>query len=233
MLGRDLALSQISSPLASNIGPHPLPGQNRNVSVLVADDQPLLREGVTAVLTRNPDLTIVGEASDGLEAIEKFRTLQPNVTVMDLQMRPMSGIDAMCAIRLESPTARIVVLTRFAGDVLARRALEAGASAYVLKERVRMDLGDIIREVHQGMKRIEPSIALQIANYVGEQTLTSREIEVLELVAGGNSNKLIARALAISEETAKTHVKNILEKLRAQDRTHAVTLGLRRGILQL
>jgi DNA-binding NarL/FixJ family response regulator len=233
MFGRDLALSQISSPLASNIGPHPLPGQNRNVRVLVADDQPLLREGVTAVLTRNPDLTIVGEASDGREAIEKFRALQPNVTVMDLQMRPMSGIDAMCAIRLESPTARIVVLTRFAGDVLARRALEAGASAYVLKEQVRMDLGDIIREVHQGMKRIEPSIALQIANYAGEQTLTSREIEVLQLVAGGNSNKLIARALAISEETAKTHVRNILEKLRAQDRTHAVTLGLRRGILQL
>jgi DNA-binding NarL/FixJ family response regulator len=210
-----------------------LSDQDRNVRVLVADDQPLLREGVTAVLTRNPDLMIVGEASDGREAIEKFRALQPNVTVMDLQMRPMSGIDAMCAIRLESPTARIVVLTRFAGDVLARRALEAGASAYVLKERVRMDLGDIIREVHQGMKRIEPSIALQIANHVGEQTLTSREIEVLQLVAGGNSNKLIARALAISEETAKTHVKNILEKLRAQDRTHAVTLGLRRGILQL
>jgi DNA-binding NarL/FixJ family response regulator len=233
MFGRDLALSQISSPLTSNIGPHPLPGQNRNVRVLVADDQPLLREGVTAVLTRNPDLTIVGEASDGREAIEKFRALQPNVTVMDLQMRPMSGIDAMCAIRLESPTARIVVLTRFAGDVLARRALEAGASAYVLKEQVRMDLGDIIREVHQGMKRIEPSIALQIANYAGEQTLTSREIEVLQLVAGGNSNKLIARALVISEETAKTHVRNILEKLRAQDRTHAVTLGLRRGILQL
>ena len=219
--------------LGSNIGPHPLPGLSGNVRVLVADDQPLLREGVTAVLTRNPDLTIVGEASDGREAIEKFRALQPNVTVMDLQMRPMSGIDAMCAIRLESPTARIVVLTRFAGDVLARRALEAGASAYVLKERVRMDLGDIIRAVHQGMKRIEPSIALQIANYVGEQTLTSREIEVLELVAGGNSNKLIARALAISEETAKTHVRNILEKLGAHDRTHAVTLGLRRGILQL
>lgn len=219
--------------LGSNIGPHPLPGLSGNVRVLVADDQPLLREGVTAVLTRNPDLTIVGEASDGREAIEKFRALQPNVTVMDLQMRPMSGIDAMCAIRLESPTARIVVLTRFAGDVLARRALEAGAAAYVLKERVRMDLGDIIREVHQGMKRIEPSIALQIANYVGEQTLTSREIQVLQLVAGGNSNKRIARALTISEETAKTHIKKILGKLRVHDRTHAVTVGLRRGILQL
>jgi len=233
MIGRDLALSQISAPLASNIGPHPLPSLNRKVRVLVVDDQPLLREGVTAVLTRSPDLTIVEEAIDGREAIEKFRALQPDVTVMDLQMRPMSGIDAMCAIRLESPTARIVVLTRFAGDVLARRALEAGVSAYVLKERVRMALGDIIREVHQGVKRIEPSIALQIANYAGEQTLTSREVEVLQLVAGGNSNKLIAKALAISEETAKTHVRNILEKLGVRDRTHAVTLGLRRGILQL
>jgi DNA-binding NarL/FixJ family response regulator len=233
MFGRDLALSQINALLASNIGPHPLPGLSREVRVLVVDDQPLLREGITAVLTRNPDLTIVGEAGDGREAIEKFRALQPDVTVMDLHMRPMSGIDAMCAIRLESPTARIVVLTRFAGDVSARRALEAGASAYVLKERVRMDLGDIIREVHQGMKRIEPSIALQIANYAGEQTLTSREVQVLQLVAVGNSNKLIARALTISEETAKTHVKNILDKLGVRDRTHAVTLGLRRGILQL
>ena len=213
MIGRDLALSQISAPLASNIGPHPLPSLNRKVRVLVVDDQPLLREGVTAVLTRSLDLTIVEEASDGREAIEKFRALQPDVTVMDLQMRPMSGIDAMCAIRLESPTARIVVLTRFAGDVLARRALEAGVSAYVLKERVRMALGDIIREVHQGVKRIEPSIALQIANYAGEQTLTSREVEVLQLVAGGHSNKLIARALTISEETANSHVKNIIEKL--------------------
>jgi len=233
MFGRDLALSQMSAPLASDIGPHPLPNLNRKVRVLVVDDQPLLREGVTAVLTRSPDLTIVGEASDGREAIEKFRALQPDVTVMDLQMRPMSGIDAMCVIRLESATARIVVLTRFAGDVLARRALEAGVSAYVLKERVRMDLGDIIREVHQGLKRIEPSIALQIANYAGEQTLTSREVEVLQLVAGGNSNKLIARALTISEETAKSHVRNIIEKLGAHGRTHAVTLGLRRGILQL
>ena len=233
MFGRDVALSQMSAPLAPNIGPHPVPGLNDKVRVLVVDDQPLLREGVTAVLMRSPDLTIVGEASDGREAIEKFRALRPNVTVMDLQMRPVSGIDAMCAIRFESPTARIVVLTRFAGDVLARRALEAGASAYVLKERVRMDLGDIIREVHQGMKRIEPSIALQIANYVGEQTLTSREVEVLQLVAGGNSNKLIARTLAISDETAKSHVKNIIEKLGAHGRTHAVTVGLRRGILQL
>jgi DNA-binding NarL/FixJ family response regulator len=210
-----------------------LPDLNRKVRVLLIDDQPLVREGITAVLTRSPDLSIVGEASDGREAIEKFRALQPDVTVMDLPMRPMRGIDAMCAIRLERPTARIVVLTRFAGDVLARRALEAGASAYVLKERVGMDLGDIIREVHQGIKHIEPSIALQIAHYAGEQTLTSREVEVLQLVAEGNSNKLIGKVLTISEETTKSHVSNIIEKLGALGRTHAVILGLRRGILQL
>jgi two-component system, NarL family, response regulator len=233
MLGRDLAVSQISAPFACTIGPHPSPNLHRNVRVLVVDDQPLLREGVAAVLTRNPAMTIVGEASDGREAIEKFRALQPDVTIMDLRMRPMSGIDAMCAIRLESPTARIVVLTCFAGDVLAGRALKAGASAFLLKERVRTDLGEIIQQVHQGMKRIEPSVAVEIANHVHEETLTLREVEVLTLVAGGNSNKLIARALTISEETAKCHVKNIIGKLAARDRTHAVTLSLRRGILQL
>ena len=201
--------------------------------VLVVDDHPLIREGVAAVLRGTPDLTVIGEASDGPEAIEKFRALQPDVTVMDLQMRLMSGMDAMCAIRLASPTARIVVLTNFAGDVLARRAIKAGASAYLLKERVRTDLADIIREVHQGMKRIEPSIAQQIATHAGEQPLTSREVEVLQLIAGGNSNKLIARALAISEQTAITHVRNIMGKLGAQDRTHAVMLSLRRGIMQL
>jgi DNA-binding NarL/FixJ family response regulator len=206
---------------------------HHNVRVLVVDDEPLLREGVAAVLTRCPDLTIVGEASNGREAIEKFRALHPDVTVMDLQMRPMTGVDAMRAIRRESPTARIVVLSCSAGDILARRALKAGAAAYLLKEHVRMDLGDIIREVHLGMKRIEPSIAAEIVNRMDEQPLTSREIEVLKLVAGGNSNKLIAKALTLSEGTAKTHVKNIIRKLAARDRTHAVTLSLSRGILQL
>jgi DNA-binding NarL/FixJ family response regulator len=203
------------------------------VRVLVVDDHPLLREGVAAVLTGKSDLTIVGEAGDGREAIEKFRALQPDVTVMDLQMPLMSGIDAMQAIRLEAPKARIVVLATFAGDVLARRALQAGARAYVLKERVRKELPEIIREVHRGMKRIEPAIALQIADYAGDPTLTPREIEVLQLVAGGNSNKLIAKTLALSEETVKTHVRNLIAKLGARDRTHAVTLGMRRGIIQL
>jgi DNA-binding NarL/FixJ family response regulator len=204
-----------------------------NVRVLVVDDQPLVREGIAAVLTGKSDLTIVGEASDGPEAIRQFRALRPDVTVMDLQIRLMSGIDAISTIRLEDPEARIIILTNCAGDVLARRALEAGASAYLLKEWVRTDLPDIIREVHQGMKRIEPSIAMQIAQHADEQTPTSREVEVLQLLATGNSNKLIATALAISLETAKTHVRNIIDKLGAQGRTHAVTLGLRRGIIQL
>lgn len=203
------------------------------VRVLVADDHPLLREGVAAVLTGKPDLTIVGEAGDGREAIEKFRALQPDVTVMDLQMPLMNGIDAMRVIRLEAPRARIVVLATLAGDVMALQALQAGAYAYVLKERVRKELPDIIRAVHRGLKRIEPAIALQIADYAGEATLTPREIEVLHLVAGGNSNKLIAQTLALSAETAKTHVRNLMSKLGARDRTHAVTLGVRRGIIQL
>jgi two-component system, NarL family, response regulator len=203
------------------------------VRVLVVDDHPLLREGVAAVLTGKSDMTIVGEAGDGREAIEKFRALQPDVTVMDLQMPLMSGIDAMRAIRLEAPKARIVVLATLAGDVLARRALQAGAHAYVLKERVCKELPDIIREVHRGMKRIEPAIALQIADYASDPTVTPREIEVLQLVAGGNSNKLIAKTLTISEETVKTHVRNLIAKLGARDRTHAVTLGVRRGIIQL
>jgi DNA-binding NarL/FixJ family response regulator len=203
------------------------------VRVLVVDDHPLLREGIAAVLTGKSDLTIVGEASNGDEAIEQFRALQPDVTVMDMQMPGMSGIDALRTIRHEAPTARVVMLTTSAGDFLALRALKAGAFAYVLKDRVGTELADIIRAVHRGVKRIEPAIALQIADHSNDQTPTSREVEVLELVAAGNSNKLIATALTISEETAKTHIRNILAKLGARDRTHAVTLSLRRGIIQL
>jgi DNA-binding NarL/FixJ family response regulator len=203
------------------------------VRVLVVDDHPLLREGVAAMLMGTPDLAIVGEAGNGREAIEKFRALKPDVTVMDLQMPVMSGIDAMHVIRFEAPKARIVVLASFAGDVLATRALKAGAHAYVLKERVREDLPDIIRAVHSGMKRIEPAVAQQIAHYASDPTLTSREIEILQLVSSGHSNKQIGVTLTISEETAKTHVRNIMAKLGARDRTHAVTLAVRRGIMQL
>ena len=233
MFGGHLASSQIDAPNVSRIESRPAADLNGEVRVLVVDDHPLLRAGLAAVLKGESDLTIVGEASDGREALERFRALQPDVTVMDLQMQSMSGIDAMRAIRLGSPTARIVVLTNFSGDVLAQRALKAGASAYVLKERVRAELADIIRAVHQGMKRIEPAIALEIAHHACDLTLTSREVQVLQLVSAGNSNKLIAKALTISEETAKTYVKSIVEKLGAHNRTHAVTIGLRRGIFEL
>jgi DNA-binding NarL/FixJ family response regulator len=233
MFGGQLASSQIDAPNVSRIESRLATDMNGEVRVLVVDDHPLLRAGIAAVLKGKSDLTIVGEASNGREAIEKFRALRPDVTVMDLQMQGMSGIDAMRAIRLASPTARIVVLTTFSGDVLAQRALKAGAFAYVLKERVRAELADIIRAVHQGMKRIEPAIALEIAHHASDLTLTSREVEVLQLVAAGYSNKLIAKALTISEETAKTYVKSIVEKLSAHNRTHAVTIGLRRGIIEL
>jgi len=228
-----LGVSRINAPSVPLFPPSALNGLNSEVRVLVVDEHPLLREGIAATLAGKSDLTIIGEAGDGPEAIEKFRTLQPDVTVMELQMRLMNGVDAIRAMRTERPAAQIVVLTTFAGDVLAQRALEAGASAYLLKDRVSTELADIIRAVHRGIKRIEPSIALQIAEHAAYETLTPRQVEVLQLVSGGHSNKLLAKELMISEETAKTHVQSIIGKLHARDRTHAVTLGLRRGIIQL
>jgi two-component system, NarL family, response regulator len=227
-----VAASAVRAPPVLGIDPRPRRGSNDKVRVLVVDGHPLLRAGVAAVLKDTPDLTMVGEAGDAVEAMERFRALQPDVTVMDLQMRGMSGVDDMRGILLGSPAARIVVLTALSGDVLAYRALKAGASAYVLKERVGSELAEIIRAVHQGMKRIEPAIALQIADHASDLRLTSREVEVLRIVAVGNSNKRIATALTISLETVKTHVKNIISKLGARDRTHAVTIGLRRGFIE-
>jgi two-component system, NarL family, response regulator len=203
------------------------------IKVLVVDDHALLRDGVATLLAKEPDLLLVGEASDAREAIDQHRAHRPDVVLMDLQMPGMSGIDAMIAIREERPEARIIVLTTYEGDVLAQRALKAGARAYVLKSRVRKELPETIRAVHRGLKRIDPLVALQIADHTTEALLTSREIEVLTLIAAGNSNKQIAHNLAINEETAKSHVKNLIAKLGANDRTHAVTLGLRRGIIQL
>jgi len=203
------------------------------IRILAVDDHPLIREGIAAVITKQPDMQLVGEASNGREAIEKFRASQPDVTLMDLQMPEMSGIDAMIAIRGESPGARIVVLTTYGGDALAARALKAGAQAYVLKGLVRKDLLDTIRVVHAGSKRVSLDVAEQLANNMAASTLSEREIEVLRLAASGHSNKRIAGALSISEDTAKGHMKNILEKLGAVDRTQAVTLGLKRGIIQL
>ena len=205
----------------------------KRIRVLAVDDHPLLREGIAALIANQPDIELVGEASSGREAIEKVRSLRPDVILMDLQMPEMSGIDAIITIRSEHPAARIVVLTTYGGDALAERALKAGAQAYVLKGLVRKDLLETIRVVHAGSKRISPEVATELASHTGEVGLSAREIEVLSLVAAGQSNKIIAAQLFITEATAKGHVKSILAKLGANDRTHAVTLALRRGIIQL
>lgn len=203
------------------------------IRILAVDDHPLLREGIAALVNSQPDMKLIAEASNGREAIEQFRKHRPDVTLMDLQMPEMNGIDAMIAIRGEFPQARIVVLTTYKGDVDVLRALKAGARGYLLKNLLRRELLETIRAVHAGEKRIPPEVAAQIADYAAEDDLTSREIEVLQLIASGNANKAIAVRLSISEETVKGHVKNILSKLAANDRTHAVTIGLKRGIIKL
>jgi DNA-binding NarL/FixJ family response regulator len=203
------------------------------IRVLSVDDHPLLREGIAALIANTTDMKLVAEAANGYEALEQFRVHRPDVTLMDLQMPGMSGIDAIIAIRSEYPAARIIVLTTYAGDVLAKRALKAGAQAYLLKSHVRKDLLDTIRAVNVGQKKIDPEVAVELAGHTADEALTQRETEVLALIAGGNSNKLIADQLSISEETTKSHVKNITAKLGANDRTHAVTLGLQRGIIEL
>jgi DNA-binding NarL/FixJ family response regulator len=203
------------------------------IRVLVVDDHPVLREGVAVLVSQQPDLLMVGEASTGREALEQFRSTQPDITLMDIKMPDMSGIDAIIAIRQEYPDARIVVLTTYEGDVLAWRALKAGAHAYMLKGNVRKDLADTIRAVHGGARRSEPAIASQLDGQLHDSALTDREVQVLTLIAAGNSNRSIATRLETNEGTVKTHVKNILAKLGTNDRTHAVTVALRRGIIQL
>jgi DNA-binding NarL/FixJ family response regulator len=203
------------------------------IRILAVDDHPLLREGIAALVNSQPDMKLVAEAANGREAIEQFRKHRPDVTLMDLQMPELNGIDAMIAIRGEFPQARIVVLTTYKGDMEVLRALKAGARGYLLKNLLRRELLETIRAVHAGEKRIPPEVAAQIADHATEDDLTSREIEVLQLIASGNANKAIAARLSISEETVKGHVKNILSKLVANDRTHAVTIGLKRGIIAL
>jgi DNA-binding NarL/FixJ family response regulator len=205
----------------------------RVIGVLAVDDHPLLREGLAALISKQTDMRLLGEASSGREAVEQFRLLNPDVVLMDVQMPEMDGIDAMIAIREKSPAAKIIVLTTYAGDALAQRALMAGAQAYVLKGSVRRELIDTIRAVYRGLKRVHPDVAMELAEHMGDEVLSAREVRVLSLIAAGNSNKQIARELTITEETAKAHVKNILGKLRANDRTHAVTLALARGIIRL
>jgi DNA-binding NarL/FixJ family response regulator len=203
------------------------------IRVLSVDDHPLLREGVAALISNQSDMELVAEAANGRDAIEQFRKHRPDITLMDLQMPGLSGIDAMGAIRGEFPDARIIVLTTYAGDVQVLRALKAGARAYLLKGLLRKELLDTIRAVHSGQKRMPADVAADIAGHAGDDSLTLREIDVLRLIAGGNANKEIGVQLSIAEETVKGHVKNILAKLGANDRTHAVTIGLKRGIIDL
>ena len=203
------------------------------IRILTVDDHPLLREGIAAVLSSQGDMTVVGQASDGREAIEAFRRLRPDVTLMDLRMPDMNGLEAIIAIRAEFPGARIIVLTTYAGDAQAASALRAGAAGYLLKNMVRKELIETIRTVHAGKRRVPAEIATGIAEHVADDALSDREIEVLRHVAAGKSNKLIAAELDISEGTVKTHMKSILPKLDASDRTHAVMIALKRGILDL
>lgn len=203
------------------------------IRILSVDDHALLRKGITALVNAESDMKLVAEAANGQEAIEAFRLHRPDVTLMDLQMPGLNGTEAIDRIRSEFPNARIIVLTTYTGDVQVMRALRAGAQAYILKGHVHRELLETIRAVHAGKKRIPPDIAQQLAQHAADDELTQREVDVLRLIAAGNSNKLIADQLSIGEATVKSHVTNILSKLRANDRSHAVTIGLKRGIIDL
>jgi len=204
----------------------------KTIRILTADDHALLREGIAALVAIEPDMELVAQASTGREAIEQFRRHRPDITLMDLQMPDISGIEAIIAIRSAFPNARIVVLTTYSGDVHVVRALKAGARGYMLKGDVHTDLLETIRAVHSGRKRIPPEVAAELAGHTGEDQLTARELEILKRIGKGNANKEIAAQLSIAEDTVKSHVGNILEKLGANDRTHAVTIGLKRGIIE-
>ena len=210
-----------------------MPSDAGVIRILTVDDHALLRKGIAALVNAEPDMKLVAEASNGAQAITEFKKHRPDVTLMDLQMPEMSGIEATIAIRGDFPNARIIVLTTYPGDVQVVRALKAGARAYLLKDQVNTDLPEVIRAVHAGQRRIPPEVAAELAEHTAEDDLSSREIDVLRLVAAGNANKEIASKLFIAEDTVKSHVTNILAKLHANDRTHAVTTALKRGIIQL
>ena len=203
------------------------------ITVLAVDDHSLLRKGIAALVNAEPDMKLIAEASNGHEAIESFRLHRPDVTLMDIQMPTFNGIEAISRIQGEFPEARIIVLTTYTGDAQVARALRAGARAYVLKVHVHRELLETIRAVHAGRKRIPPDIAAELAEHASDDELTVREIDVLRLIAAGNSNKLIADQLSVGEATVKSHVTNILSKLGANDRTHAVSIALKRGIIEL
>ena len=204
-----------------------------SIRILIADDHPLLREGIESLVGKQSDMTVVAEASTGREAIELFRIHRPDVTLMDMRMPDLGGVDAMTEILRDSREAKFIVLSTYSGDVQILRALKAGARAYLLKGFLRKELLYTIRCVYAGRKRIPPEIAAQIADHAGESNLTEREMDVLQLIAAGNPNKLVADKLRITEDTVKAHVKSILSKLSANDRTHAVTIAVKRGIIDL
>lgn len=203
------------------------------IRVLAVDDHPIFRQGIVSLLADHPDMLLVAEASSGLEAIRQFRTHNPDITLMDLQMPEMNGLDAIIAIRGEFPAARMIVLTTYSGDVQVLRALKAGAHAYLLKNTLHKDLVDTIRAVHAGKKMLSPEASFELAEHATDDALTPGEVEVLRLIAAGNANKQIADLLSVTEETVKGRVKNILSKLNANDRTHAATIGIKRGIIEL
>ena len=203
------------------------------IRILAVDDHPLIRQGIAGLIADQPDMTLVGEASNGREAIQRFREHRPDVTLMDLQMPEMNGLDAMIAIRGESPEARIIVLTTYTGDAQVLRALQAGARAYLLKNALHKELLETIRAVHAGKRTVSPEVSFQLAEHATDEALTPAELRVLRLIAEGKANKEIAAQLSVSEETVKGQVRNILSKLGANDRTHAAMIGLKRGIIEM
>jgi DNA-binding NarL/FixJ family response regulator len=207
--------------------------ETKTIRILTVDDHALLRAGIASLVEFEPDMELVAQASTGREGIEQFRQHRPDITLMDVQMPDISGIEAIIAIRGEFPDARIIVLTTYVGDVQVVRALKAGARGYLLKASVHVDLLETIRAVYAGQKRVPPEVASELAMHTAEDQLTARELEVLKLIAKGNANNEITAQLSVREDTVKSHVGNILEKLQANDRTHAVTIGLKRGIIEL